>query len=200
MPCRSGRDSVSAGPSRRAALAGLAAALACSDVAGADSALVDVGGAFNLISHEGRRVGSRELLGRPYAIFFGFTHCPDVCPTALFELGLVLKDLGDAADALAPLFVTVDPARDTQEQLALYLSSFDPRIIGLTGTEDEILVAMRAFKVVARKVPLAAGDYTMEHTALMFLMDRRGRFFDKLDYRDEHAKQVAALRRLLALG
>lgn len=197
-PGESGRPALAAGLARRSVLAGLVTALARPVRATADEALPDIGGEFSLTSHEGKRIGSRELLGRPYALFFGFTSCPDVCPTALFELGLVLKDLGPAAELLTPLFVTVDPERDTQEQLAAYLGAFDPRIVGVRGDAQETLVVMRAFKATARKIPLADGGYTMDHTALIYLMDRRGHFFDKLDYREDHATQLGKFRRLVA--
>jgi len=157
-----------------------------------------INGHFTLTTHEGRRLSDADLRGRPYAVFFGFTHCPEVCPTALYELSLVLGELGPDADRVKVLFVTVDPARDTQEQLATFVGAFDPRIVALRGTEEETIAAARAFKATYRRVPQDNGDYTMDHTALVFLMDRNGAFFDKVDYREDHATQVAKFRRLIA--
>ncbi len=157
-----------------------------------------IGGPFTLTTHEGRRLSDADLKGHPYAVFFGFTHCPEVCPTALYELSLVLGELGPDADRVKVLFVTVDPTRDTQEQLAAFVGAFDPRIVALRGTEEETTAVARAFKVTYRRVPQENGDYSMDHTALVFLMDKRGAFFDKLDYREDHATQVAKFRRLIA--
>ncbi len=153
---------------------------------------------FVLTTHDGRPLSDADLRGRPYALFFGFTHCPEICPTALFELTQVLGELGPAADRLGVFFVTVDPERDTPEQLALYLSSFDPRIVGLHGSAEATARAAGAFKATYRRIPTEGSDYTMEHTALIFLVDREGRYFDRIDYRAPHEEQVARFRRLLA--
>jgi len=151
---------------------------------------------FSLVTHTGRRVSDLDLRGRPYALFFGFTHCPEICPTALFELSQVLGELGSEADELKVFFVTVDPERDTRDLIATYLSSFDPRIVGLRGSPDETARAAGAFKATYRKVE-TEGSYTMEHTALVFLIDADGRYFDRIDYRAPHEEQVARFRRLL---
>ncbi len=159
----------------------------------------DIGEGFRLTATDGRRIGPDELRGRPYLLFFGFTHCPEICPMALSEISLRLADLGPDGDRLVPVFVTVDPARDTAQHLRDYLEWFDPRILGLTGTEDEIQTAARAFRATYHKVPLADGGYTMDHTAAIMLMDAEGGFFGHLDYRDDPAAQLGALRALLAL-
>ena len=135
-----------------------------------------VGGPFTLVSHEGKTVTDRDFRGAPHLVFFGFTHCPDVCPTKLFEISEVLRAAGERGRTLKALFITVDPERDTPEALKSYLGSFDPRIVGLTGERPAIDAAVRAFRAYSRKVPIQAGDYTMEHTALVYLMDRNGRF------------------------
>lgn len=135
-----------------------------------------VGGPFELTAMDGRRVTQQSLLGAPHLIFFGFTHCPDVCPTKLMELSEVLRAAGDRAKNVRALFVTVDPERDTPPVLASYLSSFDNRIVGLTGTQAEIDAMVRSFRAYARRVPTSAGDYTMDHTAIVYLMDRSGQF------------------------
>lgn len=166
----------------------------------AASPTLDIGGAFSLSTHNGQRLTDADLKGKPYALFFGFTHCPEVCPTTLFELTGALATLGADADKLAAFFVTVDPERDTQEHLASYLGAFDDRIIGLRGTDEETAAIARSFKATYRKIPLDGGDYTMDHTAVIYLMDREGRFFDKIDYREDHKSQLEKLRRLLASG
>lgn len=135
-----------------------------------------VGGPFTLTSQDGRTVTDRNYLGAPHLVFFGFTHCPDVCPTKLFEISEVLRAMGDKGRAIRALFITVDPERDTPEAMKSYLSSFDPRIVGLTGDPASIEAAIRAYRGFARKVPLKDGDYTMEHTSLVYLMDKDGRF------------------------
>jgi protein SCO1 len=135
-----------------------------------------VGGPFALTSHEGRTVTDRDLLGAPYLVFFGFTHCPDVCPTKLFEISEVLRAAGERGRGLRALFITVDPERDTSEALRSYLGSFDERILGLTGDRAAVDAAVRAYRGFARKVPLKDDDYTMEHTSLVYLMDKNGRF------------------------
>jgi protein SCO1/2 len=125
---------------------------------------------------DGRRVSSRQFEGAPLLVFFGFTHCPDICPTKLMELSEVFRAAGDRAGKARALFITVDPARDTPELLKNYLGSFDPRIIGLTGTQEEIDAVVKAFRAYSRKVPTANGDYTMDHTAIVYLMDKKGQF------------------------
>src|SRR3954466_10289326 len=131
-----------------------------------------LGGPAELVSQDGKAVSDRDFLGAPHLVFFGFTHCPDVCPTKLFEISEVLRATGDKGRDLRALFVTVDPERDTPEVLKSYLGSFDDRIVGLTGDRGAIDAAVKAFRAYARKVPLKDGDYTMEHTALVYLMDK----------------------------
>jgi len=135
-----------------------------------------VGGAFTLVDQNGRAVTDRTYLGRPHLVFFGFTHCPDVCPTKLFEISEVLRAAGDKGRDLRALFITVDPERDTPDVLKSYLGSFDERIVWLTGDRAAIDAAVKAYRAYARKVPLQDGGYTMEHTALVYLMDKDGRF------------------------
>ncbi|MCB4769802.1 SCO family protein [Ancylobacter sp. Lp-2] len=152
---------------------------------------------FSLTAPDGRRLDESALRGRPYVLFFGFTSCPEVCPTALYELSQVLAELGPEAERLKVLFVTVDPARDTPEQLATYLSAFDPRIVGLHGSEAETAAAAAAFKATYRRIPQPDGTYSMEHTAVLFLVDGEGRIADAIDYRAPHEAQLARLRRLI---
>jgi protein SCO1 len=156
-----------------------------------NQATASVGGAFTLVDQNGRTVTDRTFLGKPHLVFFGFTHCPDVCPTKLFEISEALRATADKGRDLRALFITVDPERDTPDVLKSYLGSFDDRIVGLTGDRAAIDAAVKAFRAYARKVPLKDGDYTMEHTALVYLMGKDGRFVGafNLDRPPEQAAQ-----------
>ncbi len=156
-----------------------------------------VGGPFELITHEGTRLSSASLTGTPFAVFFGFTFCPDVCPTTLLELTNVLGQIGPDADKIRYFFISVDTERDTPEHLKLYLSNFDRRITGLTGTAEEIAAVAKAYRVYYEKVPTKDG-FTYNHTATMFLMDRQGRLASTISYSEREATQIAKLKRLAA--
>lgn len=157
---------------------------------------VQIGGPFELTTHEGKRLASRDLAGRPFAVFFGFTFCPDVCPTTLLELTNVLKQLGPDADRMRYLFISVDTERDTPDHLKLYLSNFDSRILGLTGTAQEIAAVAKAFRAYYEKVPTKDG-FTYNHSALTYLMDAKGRFAGTITYQESEAIQLTKLRRLV---
>src|SRR5713226_8058279 len=135
-----------------------------------------IGGPFKLTDQNGRTVSDQDLKGRPFLVFFGFTHCPDVCPTTLFDVSEVMRSLGPDADRTAALFITVDPERDTPAKLKDYLASFDPHVRGLTGDAATLAAVAKAYRVYYKKVPLDGGDYTMDHTAIVYLMDKEGRF------------------------
>ena len=135
-----------------------------------------IGGSFRLTDQNGKTITDQDLKGHPFLVFFGFTHCPEVCPTALFDISEILGKLGPDAEKVNALFVTVDPERDTPETLKEYLSSFNPRLIGVGGDADALAAVAKAYRVYYKKIPLKDGDYTMEHTALVYLMDARGRF------------------------
>jgi protein SCO1/2 len=135
-----------------------------------------IGGPFQLTDQSGQTVTEKSLQGRPSLIFFGFTHCPDVCPTALFEISEILHAMGNDADRVNAYFVSVDPERDSRDAIKDYLSSFDPHLKGLTGDPEAVAKVLSAYRVYAKKVPLKDGDYTMDHTALTYLMDRDGKF------------------------
>jgi len=156
-----------------------------------------IGGPFKLIDQDGKPITDQDFKGRPLLVFFGYTHCPDICPTTLFEMSEVLRALGKDADHVNALFITVDPERDTATAMKDYLSSFDPHLRGATGDGAEIAAAEKAYRVYAKKVPLKDGDYSMDHTALVYLMDKQGRFVApfKLDRKPEEA--AADLRRYL---
>jgi protein SCO1/2 len=140
------------------------------------SAIAGVGGSFHLEDQNGKPVSDQDLKGEPFLVFFGFTHCPDICPTTLFEMSEVMKKLGKDADRTGALFITVDPERDTPAALKDYLSNFDPHLRGLTGDPAAVNAALKAYRVYAKKIPLKDGDYTMDHTAAVYLMDKDGHF------------------------
>src|ERR687894_810498 len=157
---------------------------------------VPIGGPFRLTSHEGKTVNDEDLKGKPFAVFFGFTHCPEVCPTTLYDLTQDLAALGKDADRLRVAFITVDPAQDTPELIKTYLASFDPRIVGLTGTEEEIAAVAKAYKIYYRKVPTDSG-YTMDHTATIFLMDSKGDFFGTSNFQEAQDIRRGKLKQLI---
>lgn len=153
-----------------------------------------IGGPFQLTAQDGRSVTEKDLRGGPSLVFFGFTHCPDVCPTALYEIGLIYKAMGKDGDRLKTFFVTVDPERDTPSVIKDYLSGFDARITGLSGAPDAVLAAEKAYRAYAKKVALETGGYTMDHTALIYLMDGKGRFLSSLNIDrspEENAKMIS---------
>ncbi|OAF05049.1 electron transporter SenC [Bradyrhizobium centrolobii] len=137
-----------------------------------------VGGPFELIDHTGKPRSDRDFRGQLMLVYFGFTYCPDVCPTDLMAIGQALEQIGPDADAVQPIFITVDPERDTAQHLAEYVPLFHPRLIGLTGDPDAIRKAADAYKVYFAKVAIGkeAGDYTVDHTSFIYLMDRDGKY------------------------
>jgi protein SCO1/2 len=161
------------------------------------AALGGVGGNFSLVDDNGRAFTDRDLLGKPAMVYFGFTYCPEVCPTTLTHMSAWLQALGPAASGLRAVFVTVDPERDTAAQMKEYLSGFDPRIVGLTGTPAEVAQIAGDYKVYYKKVPLPGGSYTMDHSSLVYLMDAKGQLAGLISYDDPQAKAIAALQALL---
>jgi protein SCO1 len=135
-----------------------------------------IGGPFQLVDQSGATVTADKLQGKPTLLFFGYTHCPDICPTTLFDVSEVLKAMGKDADRVNALFISVDPDRDTAAAMKDYLASFDPHLKGLTGDAASVQKVITEYRVHAKKVPLKDGDYTMDHTALIYLMDRDGKF------------------------
>lgn len=156
-----------------------------------------VGGSFKLVDQNAKPITDADLKGHPFLVFFGFTHCPDVCPTTLFDVSEVFRALGNDAKDVRALFITVDPERDTPAVLKDYLSSFDPRIIGVTGDDAAIAAAERAYRVYAKKVPLDGGGYTMDHTAIVYLMGKDGRFVTPFNLKRRPEEAAADLRRYL---
>ena len=160
-------------------------------------AVAAVGGPFHLEDQNAKLVSDADMKGRPFLVFFGFTHCPDVCPTTLFDISEVLKSLGPDADRTGALFITVDPERDTPAVLKDYLANFDPHLRGLTGDPAAVQAALKAYRVYAKKVPLQGDDYTMDHTAVVYLMDKDGRFVAPLNLKRTPAAAADDLRRYL---
>ncbi|NJL08121.1 MAG: SCO family protein [Methylacidiphilales bacterium] len=154
-----------------------------------------VGGPFRLTAHDGRTVTEADFKGMPVLLFFGFTHCPDICPTTLAEVSEVLERLGPDAERVQALFVSVDPERDTPQVLASYIGAFHPRILGLSGGEAATAEIVRAYRVYAKKVPLKDGGYTMDHTAVVYLLDKEGRFVAPFDLKRPPEAAAAELRR-----
>ncbi len=158
------------------------------------SAQSTVGGPFALTDQDGQATTEKAMHGRPTLIFFGFTHCPDICPTSLFEMSELLRALGKDADRVNAYFVSVDPERDTPAVMKDYLSSFDPHLKGLTGSPEAVAKVIRDYRVYAKKVPLKDGDYTMDHTALIYLMDRDGNFVRPFNIKQTPEQAAAELR------
>ena len=156
-----------------------------------------IGGPFQLTDQHGKAVTDKNLKGKPTLIFFGYTHCPDVCPTSLFEISEVLRAMGKDADKVNAVFISVDPERDTPATMKDYLSSFDPHLEGLSGDPDAIANVIKSYRVYAKKVPTKDGDYTMDHTALIYLMDRDGRFVSPFNLKRTPEEAAADLKRYL---
>jgi len=157
------------------------------------------GGPFTMVDGYGRPVTERDFKDRPLVVFFGFTHCPDVCPTTLIEMADLMAKLGADADRMTVLFVTVDPERDTPEIMRDYAEAFDKRIVGLTGTVEQVAAMAKAWGVYFKKVPTTGGDYTMDHTATVFLLNRKGGLQGTLDLHDRTpGVNIAKLRKLVS--
>ena len=143
-----------------------------------------IGAPFRLMGSDGKTVSDADLRGQPVVMFFGYTHCPDVCPTTLFEVSEIFRKLGEGAKVRG-VFVSVDPERDTPEILKDHLSSFDKRIIGLSGDRAALEPMLKAYRVYARKNPAANGEYSMDHSAIVYLMDKQMRFIGPLNIGDD---------------
>lgn len=155
-----------------------------------------VGGPFTLTDHNGREVTEKTFLGKYMLVFFGFTFCPDICPTELQVISAALDQMGPAGEAIQPVFITVDPARDTPDVLKAYLSNFGPRLIGLTGTPEQIAAAAKAYRVYYAKAANSSADenYMMDHSTIIYLMGPDGRFLRHMPYTSDAAKLAAELK------
>jgi protein SCO1 len=156
-----------------------------------------IGGPFQLIDQNGKPFTDRDMKGKPYLVFFGYTHCPDICPTTLFEMSQLFRKLGPDANDVGALFITVDPERDTQAVMKDYLASFDPHLRGLTGDRKAIDQAIRDYRVYAKKVPLEGGDYSMDHTAIVYLIDKDGNFVAPFNLQRNADAEAADLKKYL---
>jgi protein SCO1/2 len=164
---------------------------------GNGAAAVPIGGPIKLTDQDGKPFDSASLAGKPYAVFFGFTHCPDACPTTLSEIARTEDEIGAPAKDLTTLFVTVDPERDTPAVLKEYISNFGGNTIALSGTPEQVAEVAKAYRVFYKKVPTSDGGYTMDHTAVLYLMNREGRFEDVVAYSEDHDRYVAKIKKLL---
>jgi cytochrome oxidase Cu insertion factor (SCO1/SenC/PrrC family) len=137
-----------------------------------------VGGPFTLVDQDGKTRSDAEFRGSLMLVYFGYTYCPDICPTELQTMSDALDALGDKSAAVQPIFVTVDPERDTPQTVKDYVGHFHPKFIALTGTPSQVEAAEKAYRVYAAKVPSKTGgsDYLMDHTGLVYLMDRNGKY------------------------
>ncbi|MBO9423919.1 SCO family protein [Labrenzia sp. R4_1] len=159
--------------------------------------LAAIGGPFELISGNGETVTDQTLAGKPTVMFFGFTYCPDVCPTTLSELQGWIEALGPDADKLNYAFVSVDPERDTPDVMRDYVGAFDDRILALTGSRENIDSMLKAYRVYAKRVPLDDGDYTMDHSAAVYLMNADNKFVGTIAYGEVEETALAKLKRLI---
>ena len=135
-----------------------------------------IGGPFALVDHNGKPRTDADFRGKLLLIYFGYSYCPDVCPTDLQQIGRAVDGLGTAGEAVQPLFITLDPERDTAAHLADYVRLFHPRLIGLTGSAEQIARMARAYKVYYAKYPLGSPDYVIDHSSFIYLVDRSGRY------------------------
>lgn len=161
------------------------------------STQIAIGGPFRLLDQDKNEVTDETFIGEPKLVFFGFTHCPDICPTSLFEMSQAFEALGTDARKVAGLFITVDPERDTPEVMKSYLGSFHPSIQGLTGSPEQVAAVIKAYRAYAKKVPTQGGDYTMDHTAIVYLMGKDGEFIAPFDLKRPPDVVAADLRRYL---
>lgn len=156
------------------------------------------GAPFTLVDQNGAPITEAAFRAQPSVVFFGFTHCPEVCPTTLFELSGWLKTLGDDGKNLHAYFVSIDPARDTPEVMKAYVSNFSDRITGISGDPDKVYAMAKSFGIYWKKVDTGDGDYTMDHTASIYLLDRDARLTGTVDYKETQETALAKIRRLIA--
>jgi protein SCO1 len=160
--------------------------------------LAAIGGPFELVNGTGETVTDQTFAGKPIVMFFGFTYCPEVCPTTLSELQGWMEALGDDAAKLNYAFVTVDPERDTPDVMRDYVWAFDKRITPLTGSKEQVDAMIKAYRVYAKKVPLDDGDYTMDHSASVYLMNADNKFVGTISYNEAEETALKKLQRLIA--
>jgi protein SCO1/2 len=158
-----------------------------------------IGGPFRLVDQNGKTVTDTDLNGRWLLVYFGYTHCPDACPTALNNIAVAFRDLDPRQRGeLRPVFITIDPARDTPRVIKDYLANFDAPFLGLTGTDAAIAQAAKEYRVYYEKHPEPGGDYSLDHTSLIYVMNPRGRFAASLDSEATPKQMTERLQQLLA--
>ena len=162
------------------------------------SGATKIGGPFTLVDDTGAQVSEADLKGKPTVMYFGYTFCPEVCPTTLTDLVQWMQMIGRDADRLNYVFVTVDPERDTPKVMHDYVSAFDPRIRGLTGTSEQIAKVTKEYGVYYKRIPTSDGGYVMDHSAVLYMMDPNVRFVGVIPYQEDTAKAVAKLKKLAA--
>jgi len=184
-----------------AALAAAAGVLVYQQATSTNKALIEplsaIGGPFELVNGDGKTVTDKDFAGKPLAIYFGFTFCPEVCPTTLTEMQGWIEALGPDADRMNFAFVTIDPERDTPDVMRDYVAAFDKRIVPLSGSREQIDAVAKAYRVYAKKVPLDDGDYTMDHSAAVFLMNSDNHFVGTIAYGEDEENALKKLRRLI---
>ena len=166
----------------------------------AGSGIASIGGPFTLTDHTGQQRTEKDFEGKLMLIYFGYTYCPDVCPTALQVMSVAVESLGDKAKAITPIFITVDPERDTVSHLSDYVKNFHKDMIGLTGTEEEIKKAAKVYRVYYRKAETGENtgkDYLMDHSSIVYLMDRDGRYITHFTHQSQSAEIEKTIRNLL---
>ena len=152
---------------------------------------------FTLIDPAGKPFTQANLGGKPYAIYFGYTRCPDICPTSLARMARLRLKLGAAGDKFAIVFVSVDPERDKPEMIGRYANMFGTPIFGLTGTPAQLETVEKAYGVYVRKVPLPGSDYSIDHTAAVYLLGADGHFVDMIDHNDTDEVALEKLKKLI---
>src|SRR5438876_12457596 len=157
-----------------------------------------IGGQFRLVDQNGKTVTDADLKGRWSLVYFGYTHCPDACPTALHDIAIALDQLGPKREAVRSVFITVDPERDTPEVLKDYVASFDAPILALSGSPEEIARAAKAYRVYYAKHPEPGGDYSMDHSSVIYVMDPEGRFTASFTHQSTPEEIAERLKKLLA--
>jgi protein SCO1 len=157
-----------------------------------------IGGPFRLVDQNGKTVTDADLKGKWSLVYFGYTHCPDACPTALNDIAIALDELGPQRNAVRPVFVTVDPERDTPEVLKSYVTAFDAPILALSGTLEEIAQAAKGYRVYYAKHPEAGGDYSMDHSSVIYVMDPEGRFTASFTQENSPEEIAERLKKLLS--
>jgi len=162
------------------------------------TSLGTIGGPFTLTASSGKPFTSAQLNGKPAAVFFGFTHCPDVCPTTLARLTKLRRELGKGDDALSIVFISVDPERDTPAEVDTYMKLYDTPVIGLTGTPAQIDQVKKQYGIFSRKVSQPGGGYSVDHTATVILLDRNGQFSSTISMEEGNEVALDKLRRITA--